>query len=153
MIISNCFPIKHIPNIERVLILFFRDIFAVYFWKELWFWRKLSFIKFINWRNIVVRINFFTSKKFGITFKYVFCILKTFSSRFPTSFLRPGWRNLKESINRSSKFKFTFFHVFLDTYSSTLIFFENEIYFSSVVGIQVSSPSTFDNCLINRCVS
>ena len=58
------------------------------------------------------------------------------------------WRNLNESINRISKFIGKVFPVSLSLYSPTLIFFEKEIYFSSVDGIQFNSPSKQASCLI-----
>ena len=39
---------------------------------------------------------------------------------------------------------------FLNLYSSTFIFFVNEIYFSSVQKIELIVCLVFDNCLINR---
>ena len=62
-------------------------------------------------------------------------------------------RNLKESINRISQLTGTVSLFFLDLHSSTIIFLENEIYFSLADGIQENSPLIFVSFLINKRVS
>ena len=64
------------------------------------------------------------------------------------------WLKKLERVNKSDfKINIHFSPVFRDLYWSTFIFLENEIYFSSVDGIQVNSPFTFESCLINKCKS
>ena len=93
------------------------------------------------------------SEKWDIIFNYWFVFWKSDGWRFQTRLANDVWRNLKESINRISRLIFTFSPVFRDLYWSTFIFLENEIFFSSVDGIQVNSPFTFESCLINKCKS
>ena len=45
------------------------------------------------------------------------------------------------------------FPSFLEKYSPTFIFLENEIYFYSVEGIHDKSPETFESCFMKRCES
>ena len=61
--------------------------------------------------------------------------------------------NLKESIKRISNLIGNVVPFFLEKYSPTLIFLENEIYFSSVEGIHDKSPETLASCFMKRCES
>ena len=78
----------------------------------------------------------------------MFCIMKSSGCKFPTRLESDVWRNLNESINRISKFIGKVIPVILSLYSPTLFFFEKEVYFSSVDGIQFNSPSKQASCLI-----
>ena len=42
---------------------------------------------------------------------------------------------------------------FMEKFSPTLIFLENETYFSSVEGMQDKSPETLASCFMKRCES
>ena len=56
-------------------------------------------------------------------------------------------------MNRISNLIGNDFPIFLEKYSPTLIFLENEIYFSSVEGIHDKSPETLESCFIKICQS